>query len=683
MRPGLTARGHLSLPFSFSNSLIFDFRHVEVFRYIEHYESVWKPFTALELEGGGFRYSANGEPLVVDGSEVYIPDRPRISLDRIETTNTQFQLGWSARPWQNTRIYWGFFVQDFYDVFYRNRLELQSGNEGAEFRGELNFNNGSMLSAEVTNAGTRRYFGNTITERLRLRNLLSITTDVGEYKLHISGYHHYWKSEPTWWNWNFSDPEAAFRFRIEDPNFPQLVPVAGWDSDDLSQAYLSNLRVHRTRTTDQDLAGRIDLERSFDFSRFERFRLLGGIKHREKERNNDEEREVYFPRAGMPLPLERVAYADIRRPVVRGRYDLPRGLDPKAGERFLAENPDFLRFDPIRSADESAQQRYRSEEAVTGAYLLNWWRTERWEGEAGLRYEYTSTHTVGTLTGLGAPVEMPADNSYHNWLPAVYIFNHSVPRWRFGGGTSQILMRPQYFDIVNYRRVSLPTRSISEGNPGLDPTLIKHYQFAVEYRTGSSGQISLELYRMDLSEFFYKAVRFEEYSVDGVGASETFVVSRVENGERGRIQGFKVQADRMAEFTGVRFHWRGAYVYSDSAATVSTRPNETFTVPGRSRHVVQSSLRMSHGPATVELGIFWQSQSLDDLGESSDRDVLRGSAWSTESSVSYRFNQRLQAALKVHNHFNLPERSTTGGAERVSQNQYSSWWADFSVAYAF
>lgn len=230
------------------------------------------------------------------------------------------------------------------------------------------------------------------------------------------------------------------------------------------------------------------------------------------------------------------------------------------------------------------------------------------------------------------------------------------------------IMRPQYFDIVRYRRVSLPTTSISEGNPRLGPVSIRTAALAAEYRSARAGEVAVELYRTNVRDFFYSAQRYE--LIDG----EQFSVARVENGDEGTVQGFQVQWSRAFAFDGPvrKLIPTVAYTFSDSEAKVPTRPADNLTLPERSRHLLRAEIVWEANRLGGAWELLSQSEALDEVGTGLDRDAYRGRVFSLDARLWWRLSPRYRATLSATNLTDAPERAYEGDPLRVTRNQYSS-----------
>lgn len=657
-------------------------------RAVEHFQAAWS-----ELVGGLDQNTAT------TGDEAYYLDRPRFTQDKIYTRDNRYtaQLEWA--PTEHQLFYLRAFHQDYFDRNYRNRLELQFG--AGAFQVEA-AEGDTITQGVVTGGKTRRYFGDTITHRDRDRLVLGGETKQAWGGVSYSVYYHRWDLNPYWWDWNFNDTNVSLRYRTDDPSYPTYEVLNGQDFLNTDTARFTSLRLHPTQTRDEDYAGRADLEYRIDALADPTW-LYAGVLHREKQRTNEEPTEVYTAKSGNLFTLTDVGLTAAPGLIAHDRYEQPSGLAPTSAAQFFYANPDKFDYKANSSLLESYQQHYTAEEAVTGAYLLGARTMGRWTTQLGLRAERTATDTLGTLlipANLDDPavgvevdrvIENPADptkntvvkqlqasRSYTNYLPSAQLEFAPNAQWTLRAAWSQVLMRPQYFDIVNYRRINYPTRSISEGNPDLQPTRITQYQLAAQWATPTWGTFSAELYQLRIKDFFYGAAGTEY--IDG----EEYTVSRVENGEDGTIRGFTLQAEKAWKLpSGWTFTPTFGYTYSDHEAELATRPGATIPVPARSKHLVTSSLALRDTQWRFDVGYNYQSSALDDIGATPAQDGYRGEVVALSSGVSYRYNAHWQMGMQLFNILDSAETATVGNDLRVTNTQYAGWYGVVNAEYTF
>ncbi len=653
-------------------------------RLIEHYESVWQQ--------------------TVD-EDMYFLDRPRFSFDEILTENLVATTQIGFRPNEQNELYFKSSFQDYSDNSYRNRLELQFGGATLEEGSETIANDGNMVEGTFSDARSRRYFGDTENKRNRQHYTIGGTYTGNDWNVDYSIYAQKWNLDRLWYNWNFRDSGLDLSYSIQDPYLPEIIENGDTNLLDTSNALFSSLRIHNSYTRDRDLAARIDAERSVDIAGSE-YWIQTGFLHRNKERETWEDRDVYLASDGDAFTLDQIAFETEGDLILFGTYTQPAGLDPSKSRPFVEENPDIFVHNEYRETVEAAPQSYTAEETVTSTYLLGTRKAGEWTYEIGGRVERTETATRGTVVipeAVNDPEEgelieiiqepysgsdliiknLYSENSYTNFIPSAEASYAASPKSTWRAAWFQLLMRPQYYNIVDYRRISIPTRSISEGNPDLSPTEIDKFRLSWTKKSEALGSLSIEGYMINIENFFYGSV--SEDSILEEGTPVTYRVSRVENGESAKIKGFELQWRKSAKDFGFfdTATTSIAYTYSDSDAKVQSRPNDILPTPERSEHLVKVSLNGTTGKLSTGLELSYQSEALDDLGNSYSQDEYREAVVKLNARGSFRVTNNASINLSFSNLTDHPERSYEGSPFRVTRNQYSSWFGTLNVTQTF
>ncbi|HEY0945357.1 MAG TPA: TonB-dependent receptor [Opitutaceae bacterium] len=651
-------------------------------RLIEHYEAAWAPVTEL---GNNGRYAKTGAPVLNrDGREVFFLERPRVSQDtlatRTRTLDAQVETRFNGEHLLFVQVFWS----DYADDFYRHRIELNTGAGLPQSDGDVvDSASSTVMAGDYRDASARRYFAHTITTRDILRFHVGGRSPFAGGRIDYGLYHARWRNDSPSDAWNFTEKGLDLHYDISEPAFPLLAVINDRDLAELERSTFNDLRASHTLTRDLDWAARLDYERKG------RWRDIGwwltmGTLHREKERTNDSVRDVYL-RTSAPLTLASVARDGATGLVVRDHYELPAGLDAGAGRRRVGAADPAFGYNESRSLLESFQERYTSRERVGGAFAMAQAKRGSWELELGIRGEGTRTDTLGTVI---APVgggffgpelarvieggttysiqQAPGENRYTTWLPSLGITRKLGPRFAIRAAYFEQLMRPQYFDIVAYRRLNPPTRTLTEGNPALRPTSIRTAVAALDAHVPPLGEWSFELYATEVEDFFYNAQDYE--TVDG----EIYTAGRVANGSTADLHGLQVQWSRAWTLLApLRIESSAAYAYSDSEARLPTRLEDRIPLPERSRHLLRGELAWSIGRWRGSWEVTTQSAALDEVGPAANRDVYRARVLALDASIAWRPVDGWNASLTAQNLTDAPERAHEGDPLRVTRNQYS------------
>lgn len=634
-------------------------------------------------------YAANWEPAAFTAAAgaVYFLQRPTFYQEAIYTHTRSADLHVEHRLGPADTLFAQASWSDYFDDSEINQIEFNTGlGQPRPGQGDAPQKGTTITDGAYQGASGRYYYRTAQTERDIRRLHVGGRHDGGDLTADYAFYHARWENRLAAIGWNFYDGGLDIGYRIDgrDPYFPTLILPAGYDLTGQTARFNDHRNVVVT-IRDLDWAGRFDLRRRHVFGGGTLW-INGGLLHRYKERHNGWVNDIHFSNPDWPLQFAAVSGSDSPGKVVRDHYVvLPPWIDGAAARaRIETGDPRFVSA-PARSLIEAAEQIYVAEEAVTGIYAQAMWRRGAWSAEAGLRGERTGTATRGTVivpvesdAGKGTLVgeveengtlysirEVPAAGRYDSWLPALDLEWRATPVWTLRATAHSRLMRPQYIDIVNYRRVAVTIHKVREGNPRLRPVSIHTLALAVDWRTPRLGELSLGLYSTTSADFFYNAQFFE--MINGI----PHTVLRIENGDRGALHGVQVQWQRSFEIGRAKVMPTLAYTYSDSEATIPTRPGERLTLPERSRHLWQAGVDWSRGKVGGKAGFSSQSVSLDSVGPAADRDIYRGAVLSLDASLWWRLDERWRATLSALNLTDAPERSYEGDPLRTTRNQYT------------
>ena len=644
------------------------------------------------------RWLAQSRPNLAD-NDVLLLGFPRYSRDTLHTTN--LSMRWRADYQLRDDLYLSYEgnATNYDDVADRNRLEFQNG-VGDVSAVTLGSDGSTIDRASIDNSRIRRYFHETTTKRDINRHRLALTLEQPDGSLEIGGYYSHWQNQSDWLPWNFIDSGISSQYQIDDRYLPTET-VANYDQLDISQAQFANYRPSHTVTTDKDYALLLDWDHKLQLNGRDLW-LGAGVAWRNKQRNNSNETGVYGA-SEQTFDLTALSGNHHAEQVIEGQYQLPAGMVNSAGAGYLDAHPEQFDFNVAQSMLSSIQNLYTSEETVSSGYINAYQQREQWFWRVGLRYELTKTNTRGAVSGPpdagiteqgdaithlelnGADVLenfdsfdaafVEGNNRYHHLLPSAEVRFQATDALKFKLAYFEQLMRPQYYDTVRYRRINPPMRTIEEGSPELAATTIHNLYAGFDYRYADAGQLAAGVYYNKVANFFYDSVTTEP--LDGI----IYDVTRVENGNNGYIQGVQAywsQAIRQPWLT--RMDVELAYVYSDTEAELAARK---ITMPERAKHRLGFNLTLADGPWQYNSRLVWQSEALDDVGQTAAQDTFREDVLTWDQAFSWRFNRHWRAKLSVNNLLNRPDRSYQGEKSRVVNNLYSGTMTTLSVQFTY
>ncbi|MBX9747007.1 MAG: TonB-dependent receptor, partial [Hyphomonadaceae bacterium] len=144
-------------------------------------------------------------------------------------------------------------------------------------------------------------------------------------------------------------------------------------------------------------------------------------------------------------------------------------------------------------------------EDTTGGYIqLDWSSSEgRFRGNIGVRYVETDQTSTGYTFSAGVPVLSTVDRTYTNTLPSLNMVFEPIDDLLLRLGAAQVLSRPNLGFLTPGAAVSVSgsNRTVTAGNPLLEPTTADAYDFSAEWYFTEGGLLSVAYFHRDIDAF--------------------------------------------------------------------------------------------------------------------------------------------------------------------------------------
>lgn len=146
------------------------------------------------------------------------------------------------------------------------------------------------------------------------------------------------------------------------------------------------------------------------------------------------------------------------------------------------------------------------DEKVVGAYFEINGRTTLFgrdlDVNAGMRYAHTKQNVVGPSQVGTAIVDIVANSTYENFLPALNVTWSAADNLKLRFSASQTMTRPEAGNILPGVTFSDPSALVaSAGNPGLEPFTSNNFDIGGEYYTGGIGYIGVTGFQKNIQGF--------------------------------------------------------------------------------------------------------------------------------------------------------------------------------------
>lgn len=228
-----------------------------------------------------------------------------------------------------------------------------------------------------------------------------------------------------------------------------------------------------------------------------------------------------------------------------------------AWQRFNANRSLFIATD--QRANNFADD-FHDLETVKAGYVQGVFRADRFDVQAGLRYDDTGlivdTNQVPTAKGATAYEPVRRNTGYHFWLPSALATVQLGDGMRLRAGVSKTIGRPDYSQYAARTTFGVGTDgtlTVSTGNPDLKPREAWNYDLSYEWYLGGAGLISVAGFAKDIrNEIFTSTQQGPATAFQGT-TYQTVFVSTPRNAARARVRGLEVSytLDKIAIVPGL------------------------------------------------------------------------------------------------------------------------------------
>ena len=206
-------------------------------------------------------------------------------------------------------------------------------------------------------------------------------------------------------------------------------------------------------------------------------------------------------------------------------------------------------------------------------------------GTAGVRYAQTDVTSQGILNRTGVGNELLRyDNEYTDTLPSMNLVLEPRQDLLVRLAAAKVMARPALGDLTPGGTVNVGARTVSFGNPYLDPFRATNLDLGAEWYFKDEALLALGLFYKDIKSFSVRETRgmpFSETNLSpellaGLDPATSFEVTRNVNGEGGWIRGLEFQYQQPFSFLPgalSNFGFIGNYTYIESSVKYGVDPN--------------------------------------------------------------------------------------------------------------
>jgi TonB-dependent receptor len=313
------------------------------------------------------------------------------------------------------------------------------------------------------------------------------------------------------------------------------------------------------------------------------------------------------------------------------------------------------------------------EEKDRGGYLMGEFSTELGSiplsGNFGVRYVKTKQSSTGYATVSGAPVQSTVDREYSDTLPSLNLVAELTPDFLLRFGAAKVMARPGLGSLTPGVTVNVSggARTVSGGNPNLDPIRANTADLGVEWYFSEGAMLGLALFYKDIESAVQTAREVRPYSSSGLplsllegtgaGPDDDFVFSVPLNTPGGKLKG--LEANYIQPFTFLPGRWSNLglqlnYTYVDSQIQymTSTGANSLNTdLTGLSKNSWNATLFYEGPVFAARVSATNRDDYLTQVPATEAGFDVHGMTGTTviDASVRYKISDQLELSLEAVN----------------------------------
>jgi TonB-dependent receptor len=282
-------------------------------------------------------------------------------------------------------------------------------------------------------------------------------------------------------------------------------------------------------------------------------------------------------------------------------------------------------------------------------------------GNAGIRYAETEVTSKGwqttTVGGVQSFDYVTTTNTYDDVLPSGNLVFEPRENLLIRLAAAKVMSRPTLGDLTPGGSVAPTTRTVSYGNPLLNPFRATNYDVSIEWYFQKEGLLAVALFYKDIDSFITSQTTGVVFSELGLpedllqGAArptDVFQVTRRINGEGGSLKGVEIQYQQPFTFLPgfwSHFGFTGNVTFVDSEVGYGTAGRNRLT--GQSKNTVNATLYYEDGPFQARVSAAHRSQYLLSFpGANGNSEEGVNDTTNIDASMSYDLNDNLTLSLE-------------------------------------
>ena len=427
------------------------------------------------------------------------------------------------------------------------------------------------------------------------------------------------------------------------------------------------------------------------------FRLKGGLQAKDYSFSTRELRRSTEGLTGVPMFTDgtRIVPTDLTEQASLSGVNGSPGTWVIPDYQGIADFYDIYSNSGPFALSERAVNTRSVEEEDRGVYLMGEFSADLGaipvSGNVGVRYVRTKQSSTGIATASGTPVATTVSREYSDTLPSMNLVAEITPDFLIRLGAAKVMTRPGLGSLTPGVTVNVSggARTVSGGNPNLDPIRAKTADLGFEWYFDEGAMLGLGLFYKDIESFIQTTRVVQPYSASGLpaslldgtgaGVNDDFVFSVPLNTPGGELTGFEANYTQPFTFLPGKFANLGVqlnYTYVDSQIQylTSTGANSFKTdLTGLSKHSWNATLYYEGERFSGRVSATNRDDFLLQVPATESGFDVHGQTGTTtvDASVRYKINDKLELSLEGINLTDEPQESWVQNANGQLPLDYS------------
>jgi TonB-dependent receptor len=354
------------------------------------------------------------------------------------------------------------------------------------------------------------------------------------------------------------------------------------------------------------------------------------------------------------------------------------------------------------------------QEEDTGAYLQGNWSLTLgdmgFRGDIGVRYVKTKQSSFGFQLASGTPIGVNANRSYDDWLPSINMVLEPTSKLLVRASAAKVMARPGLGSLTPGGSVSVAgnNRTVSSGNPNLDPTRANTFDLSAEWYFSRTGLLSGAFFYKDIKSFVATRQTTRPFTGNDLGLPDSVAIaacgtiagcnpgadwqfSQPVNTDGGTLKGFEINYQQPLTFLPGILRNLGVlanYTYVDSqikyASTTASSGFVTENLTLLSKNAYNATIYYEDTLLSARVSAAYRDGFLSAVPGANGNTVEgTNSTFSLDTSISVNLRENLSLTFEGLNLTDTVTNQYVDAADRVVTYQHFGRQFYFGFRYRY